>query len=157
MLLLSLTTINISMQRSAKPTSVAWREGFPWKLFNRVVHASCLHDNNFRIICRSLELFACFDREVSAFFFKYSITTCKFTPLSIEYSRRLNAWLLKFKNEPAVFWPVGFLQIFLDEKIPRHSQLFSWAKTIDMKEKWDAKVFIFFSLIAAVPSPVVFV
>ena len=50
------------------------------------------------------------------------------------------------KNEPAVFWPVGFLQIFLHEKIPRHSQLFSWAKIIDMNEKWDAKVFFFFSL-----------
>ena len=92
----------------------------------------CLLYNNFRTICRSLWLFACFHRKVSAFF---SITTCKSTSLSIECRRRLIAWLVKFlKNEPAVCWPVGFLQISLGEKIPGHSQLFSWAKTIDMKE-----------------------
>ena len=93
----------------------------------------CLLYNNFRTICRSLWLFVCLDRKVSAFFF--SITTCKSTSLSIECRWRLIAWLVKFiKNEPPVFWPVGFLQISLDEKIPGHSQLFSWAKIIDMKE-----------------------
>ena len=81
--------------------------------------------------------------------FFFSITTCKSTSLSIECRRRLIAWLVKFiKNEPAVFWPVGFLQISLDEKIPGHSQLFSWAKTIDMKESemQRPQFFFFFSL-----------
>ena len=107
----------------------------------------CLLYDNFRTICRSLWLFACFDRKVSAFFF--SITTCKSTSLSIECRRRLIAWLVKFiNNEPAVCWPVGFLQISLDEKIPGHSQLFSWAKTIDMKERETQRpqFFFFFSL-----------
>ena len=78
----------------------------------------------------------------------FSITTCKSTSLSIECRRRLIAWLVKFiKNEPAVCWPVGFLQISLDEKIPGHSQLFSWAKTIDMKEsEMQRPQFFFFSL-----------
>ena len=107
--------------------------------------SSCLLYNNFRIICRSLSLFACFDRKVSAFFF--SITTCKSTSLSIECRRRLIAWLVKFiKNEPAVFWPVGFLQISLNEKIPGHSQLFSWAKTIDIKESEMQRPQFFFKL-----------
>ena len=62
----------------------------------------CLLDNNFIIICRSLWLFASFDRKVSTFFFfKHSLTTCKSTSLSIECCRSLIAWLVKFiKNEP---------------------------------------------------------
>ena len=64
---------------------------------------------------------------------------------------------LPFKNEPEIFWPVDFPHISFDEKISRHSQLFSWAKTISVKEKWDEKVFMFFSFIAAVPSAAVFV
>ena len=44
--------------------------------------------------------------------------------------------------ENLIIWRVAFLQISLDE-IPRHSQLFSWAKTINVKEKWDANVFFF--------------
>ena len=60
----------------------------------------------------------------------FSITTCKSISLSIECRRRLIAWLVKFiKNEPAVFWPVGVLQISLDKKIPG---------------KRDAKASIFF-------------
>ena len=108
----------------------------------------CLLYNNFIIICRSLSLFACFDRKVSALFF-FFITTCKSTSLSIECRRRLIAWLVKFiKNEPAVFWPVGFLQIYVDEKILGHGQLFSWAKTIDMKESemQRPQFFFFFKL-----------
>ena len=46
------------------------------------------------------------------------------------------------------------LQISLNEKIPRHSQLFSWETKINLKENWDAKVCIFCSLTAA---PAVFV
>ena len=115
-----------------------------------IIQARCLCfllDNNFRIICRSIRLFACFDRKVSAFFFKHSVTTCKSTSLSIECCRRLIARLVKYvKNGLAVLWPVGFLQISLDEKISVRSQLFSWAKTINMEEKWDAKVLIFFQL-----------
>ena len=120
------------------------------KLSVVIIQARCLCfllDNNFRIICRSIRLFACFDRKVSAFFFKHSATTCKSTSLSIECCRRLIARLVKYvKNGLAVLWPVGFLQISLDEKISVRSQLFSWAKTINMEEKWDAKVLIFFQL-----------
>ena len=95
----------------------------------------CLLDNNFRIISRFPWLFSCFDRKVSAFFFKHSITTRKSTSLSIECCRRLIAWLVKFiKNEPAVFWPVGFLQISLNEKIP-------WQVVFESKaNKYERKV-----------------
>ena len=87
-----------------------------------------------------------FDRKVSAFFFSSILLLHINLHLSrSSFAGRLIAWLVKsIKNEPAVFWLVGLLQISLDEKIPRHCQLFSWVKTINMKEKWDANVFILF-------------
>ena len=73
------------------------------RLFVGIIQARrscCLLNNNFRIICRSLWLFASFGRKVSAFFLKHSIITCKSTSLSIECCRRLIAWLVKLiKNE----------------------------------------------------------
>ena len=70
------------------------------KLSVRIIQARCsccLLDNNSRIICRSLWLFACFFRKVSAFFFfKDSSITCKSTSLSIECYQRLIAWLVKY-------------------------------------------------------------
>ena len=95
-------------------------------------------------------LFACFDRKVSSIFFTHFITKCKSTSLSIECCRRLIAWLVKLIKE----WASRLPAISLNEKIPRHSQLFSWEKKINLKEKWDAKVYIFCSLTAA---PAVFI
>ena len=49
-----------------------------WRLFLGIIQARsscCFLNNNFRIICRFLWLFACFDRKLSAFFFKDSITS----------------------------------------------------------------------------------
>ena len=70
--------------------------------------------------------------------------------VSIECWRRLIAWLVKLIKE----WASRLPAISLSGKIPRHSQLFSWEKKINLKEKWDAKVCIFCSLTAA---PAVFV
>ena len=91
-----------------------------------------------------------FDRKVSSIFFTHFITKCKSTSLSIECCRRLIAWLVKLIKE----WASRLPAISLNEKIPRHSQLFSWEKKTNLKEKWDAKVCIFCSLTAA---PAVFV
>ena len=93
----------------------------------RVVQARCsccLLNSNFRICCRYLCLFFCFDRKY-LYFFKHSITTYKSTSLSIECCRWLIAWLEKFIKE----WASNILtsrlpaNFSLDEKIRRHSQL----------------------------------
>ena len=110
-------------------------------------HCSCcLLDKNFRIFYRSLYVSAYLDRKISSLFFKHPISTCNSASLSIEcYQRSLTDFELRdSKNEPAIFWPVGFLQISRDEKIRGHIQLFSWVKTINLRGKWDAKVCIFF-------------
>ena len=110
-------------------------------------HCSCcLLDKNFRIFYRSLYVSAYLDRKISSLFFKHPISTCKSASLSIEcYQHSLTDFELRdSKNEPAIFWPVGFLQISRDEKIRGHIQLFSWVKTINLRGKWDAKVCIYF-------------
>lgn len=67
------------------PTNICSMTG---RLFVGIIQARCfccLLDNNFRIFSRYLCVFACFDRKISAFFFKYSITRCKSISLSIKY------------------------------------------------------------------------
>ena len=110
-------------------------------------HCSCcLLDKNFRIFYRSLYVSAYLDRKISSFFFKYPISTCNSASLSIECCQRslTDFELRDSKNEPAIFWPVGFLQISRDVKMRGHIQLFSWVKTINLRGNWDAKVCIFF-------------
>ena len=67
--------------------------GVTRRLFVGIIQARCsccLPDYNFRMFCRSLCLFAYFDRKVSLFlnfFYKYCISTRKSTSLLLEYCR----------------------------------------------------------------------
>ena len=82
-------------------------------------------------------------------FFKHSVTTYKSTSLSIECCRHLIAWLIKFiENEPAVFWPVGFLQISLDEKNPMTESIIFVSKDnkYERKVRWKVLIYLFFWL-----------
>ena len=72
--------------------------GVTLRLFIGIIQgrcSCCLLDNNFRIFCRSLFVFAGFNSMMSAFF-KHYLTTCKLTSLLVECCRCWTAWLTEW-------------------------------------------------------------
>ena len=135
----------------------------------------CMLNDNFRIFSRSLCIFACFDVKY-LHFFKHFIWTYKSTSLSIECCRRWIAWLKEWASNILGFlqasvgnscmgnyyvllcsqnivFPVLYIHKLIIPHTWRTYANFSWRKnpfllvmTINLKEKWDAKVCIFRSL-----------